>query len=108
MNMIRIGRTSFISVAFTLSIAATNLRAQAVVPPTPPVPPVSRDISIHVQLPDLSNLDLPDLSDLDDIIQNAISGIPDFDWTAVPVPPAPPATPAFPAPPAPPAVEVFP
>jgi len=102
MNMIRIGRTSFISVAFTLSIAATNLRAQAVVPPTPPVPPVSRDISIHVQLPDLSNLDLPDLSDLDDIIQNAITGIPDLDWTAVPVPPAPP------APPAPLAVEVFP
>jgi len=102
MNMIRIGRTSFISVAFTLSIAATHLRAQAVVPPTPPVPPVVPDISIHVQLPDLSNLDLPDLSDLDDIIQNAISGIPDFDWTAVPVPPVPP------APPAPPAVRVFP
>jgi HEAT repeat protein len=108
MNMIRIGRTSFISVAFTLSIAATNLRAQAVVPPTPPVPPVAPDISIHVQLPDLSNLDLPDLSDLDEIIQNAITGIPDLDWTAVPVPPVPPAFPAVPAPPAPPAVEVFP
>jgi tetratricopeptide (TPR) repeat protein len=108
MNMIRIGRTSLISVAFTLSIAATDLRAQAVVPPMPPVPPVPPDISIHVQLPDLSNLDLPDLSDLDDILQNAITGIPDLDWTAVPVPPAPPAPPALAAPPASPAVHVFP
>src|SRR6185369_9448162 len=108
MNMIRIGRTSFVSVALTLSIAATNLRAQAVVPPTPPVPPAPPDISIHVQLPDLSGLDLPDLSDLDDILQNAITGIPDLDWTAVPVPPAPPVPPALAAPAAPPTVQVFP
>ena len=108
MNMIRIGRTSFVSVALTLSIAATNLRAQAVVPPTPPVPPAPPDISIHVQLPDLSGLDLPDLSDLDDILQNAITGIPDLDWTAVPVPPAPPMPPALAAPAAPPTVQVFP
>src|SRR5215468_6855612 len=102
MNKIRIGWSSFVSIAFALSLSAPDVGAQTVVPPTPPVPPVPPDISIHVQLPDLSNLDLPDLSDLDDIIRNAIAGIPDLDWTAIPVPPVPPAAPA------PPAVQVFP
>jgi tetratricopeptide (TPR) repeat protein len=113
MNMITIGRCSFISIALTVSIAATNASAQAVTPPVPPVPaaaPVPPEISVHVALPHFSDLDLPDFSDLADILQNAITGIPDLDWTAVPVSPASPAPPAlqvFPALPALPALPRF-
>jgi len=92
MNMITIGRSSFISVALTMSLAAANARAQAVVPPTPPTPPTPAspgDIVVHVTLPDLSDLDVPNLPDLWDV--------PDFVWEAFPLPPAPPAFPALPA-----------
>jgi hypothetical protein len=57
MTMIRIGRSSFVALAFTLSIAAADVRAQGVVPPAPPappavpVPPVPPDISVDVTLP---------------------------------------------------------
>lgn len=108
MNMIRIGRSSVaVVVAFASLLAVRNVEAQAIVPPTPPLP-ASPDVSIQVTLPDLSDLDLPDLSDLSDILQNAISGIPDLDWTAVPVRPVLPAPPAHPALSVPPAVQVFP
>jgi hypothetical protein len=76
MNIIRIGRTTFVSLALTLSLAATNARAQAVVPPAPPTPPVPPDVSIHVDLPDLSDLVLPDLSEIPAIVQQALGGIP--------------------------------
>jgi len=90
MNMITIGRSSFISVALTMSLAAANARAQAVVPPTPPTPPTPAspgDIVVHVTLPDLSDLDVPNLPDLWDV--------PDFVWEAFPAPPAFPALPAL-------------
>jgi hypothetical protein len=38
MNIINIGRTSFVSVVFTLSLAAAGVRAQAIVPRTAPGP----------------------------------------------------------------------
>jgi tetratricopeptide (TPR) repeat protein len=91
MNMITIGRSSLISVALMMSLAATNASAQAVVPPptprTPPTPASPSDFTIHVTLPDLSDLDLPNLPDLPDLWD-----VPDFAWEA-----ALPALPALPA-----------
>jgi len=120
MNMIRIGRTALTCVAVTMWLAAVNASAQTVVRPTP-TPPSPPDISIHVTLPDLSNLILPDLSDLELELSNLdipdpidlpdLSNlIPDFVWSGVPAPPASPASPALPALPAPPAppAAVFP
>jgi len=77
MNMITIGRCSLVSVALTLSLAAPNAGAQSVVPPappTPPAPPVAPDISVHVTLPDLPDIDLPDFD------------LPDFDLPEIVVP----------------------
>ena len=95
MNMITIGRSSFVSLALTLSLTAADAYAQAParpappVPPVPPVPPASRDITVHVTLPDLSDLDLPDL-DLPDFD----FALPDFSFT-LPDLPVVPALPAF-------------
>jgi tetratricopeptide (TPR) repeat protein len=105
MNMITIGRSSLVSLALTLSLAAADAYAQVPVrpvppvPPLPPAPPASRDITVHVTLPDLSDLNVPDL-DLPDFD----IALPDFDFDfavpAVPALPALPALPAFAAPPA--------
>jgi tetratricopeptide (TPR) repeat protein len=43
MKMIRIGRTSFVSLALTLALGVTNARAQGIVPALPPVPPLPPD-----------------------------------------------------------------
>jgi tetratricopeptide (TPR) repeat protein len=101
MNMITIGRTSLISFALTVSLAAGMASAQAVapaLPPTPPVPPSPPDISIHIDLPDL-DVDVPDLPDLPDfptlpdlsnirdLVQKAMSNLPDL-RVVVPVLPA--------------------
>jgi hypothetical protein len=51
MNMITIGRTSLISAALTMSLAASSASAQAVTQPTPPTPPMPPDISVDVTLP---------------------------------------------------------
>jgi hypothetical protein len=61
MNMITIGRCWFLSVALTVSLAVTYAGAQAVTPPVPPTPPAPPDISIHVTLPDLPDIDVPDI-----------------------------------------------
>jgi hypothetical protein len=75
MTMIRTARTSFVSLAFALSLAATNARAQVVVPPLPRVPPLPSDFSLLVTVPDASDLDLLDLSVVPDSIQ-PVTGIP--------------------------------
>jgi len=78
MNMITIVRMSLVALALTLSLDA---RAQGVVVTPPPAPP---DISVHVTLPDLSDLDLSNLDFPD----------PDFTLQPLAVPPAFPTAPA--------------
>jgi hypothetical protein len=79
MNMITIGRCSFISVALTVSLAVTNLCAQAVTPPVPSAAPVAPNISVHVTLPDLPDINLPDI-ELPDIV------VPDLDLSDLNLP----------------------
>src|SRR5262249_7421432 len=113
MNMIRIGSTSFVSLALTLSLAATNVRAHAVVPtpPTPPSPPAPPAISVHVTVPDVPEINLPDidipdldlsdlqvlpdLSNISEIVHKALSAIPNL--SALPALPDIPALPSLPA-----------
>jgi hypothetical protein len=45
MKMIRIGRTSFVALAVTLALAATNARAQGIAPAIPSVPPLPPDLA---------------------------------------------------------------
>jgi hypothetical protein len=101
MNMIRIGRTSLLTIAFTVSLAVSNASAQAVTRPMPPVPqvptaspapavpPSPPEISVHVTLPDSSTLDqidlnLPDLVDVldlsnfQDLVRQAMPALPVF------------------------------
>ena len=103
MNMNTIGRPSFISVVFTASLAVGSASAQVArpIPPAPPDPPSPPDISVHVtvpELPDLNldlDLDLPDLGgtlDFSDVFDGVLKTMP-----ALPAMPEVPAVPAIPA-----------
>ena len=108
MNKITIGRSSLISVALTVSLAAVGASAQTVAPPAPPTrrapaapptPPAPPAVWPTVTLPDVDvdfdfDFDFSDLSDrINDAVSSALESLP-------PAPPARPALPALPAPPA--------